>query len=367
MSKTYLVNLESSVLPQTSTAPDGVVPGTIPVAAGAEATSTKPQTIAAATNKTSVAPATEVPATTIFNDHTPEGLHLAILEAKEAFEAAREQADAYAYEKLLPALDEAIRRYRQPGKGAAFRMNNCPTVEEYFESIGLNYDTVRSWKLRSKERLLKTATDAGTRRGPQKLDFRKATTPDGHPTSEAVSALHKSIRRGDEKLAAYFARELDLAGFPGAAWNRVKITVAEDVSPTVSGLASDIKALYSLWKECSGKDDLSSDEDKPKTKRLFLVRAIQLVCRAPKNRIGDHLTIVTYEGGQKFEVPDYALDIHTLRGRNRGRGVEHFWQEGAKVENHDGQADPYNDEAFRIRKEAKAAQKEQKKTSRKTK
>jgi hypothetical protein len=53
--------------------------------------------------------------------------------------------------------------------------------------------------------------------------------------------------------------------------------------------------------------------------------------------------------------------------RNRGRGVEHFWQEGAKVENHDGLADPYSDEAFRIRKEAKAAQKEQKKISRKTK
>jgi hypothetical protein len=76
---------------------------------------------------------------------------------------------------------------------------------------------------------------------------------------------------------------------------------------------------------------------------------------------------VTYEGGQKFEVPDYALDKHTPRGRNMKRGVEHFWQEGAKVENHDGLADPYSDEAFRIRKEAKAAQKEQKKTSRKTK
>ena len=33
-----------------------------------------------------------------------------------------------------------------------------------------------------------------------------------------------------------------------------------------------------------------------------------------------------------LEVPDYAIDKHTARGRAMGRGDLHFWQEGAKLE-----------------------------------
>ena len=316
------------------------------------------------TNQTSVAPATEAsatnaPAPTIYGDHTPEALHAAILEAKKAFEAARNESESHAHEKLLPALDEAIRRYRQPGKGAAYRMNDCPTVEKYFESIGLKYDTVRSWKFRAQQRLLKAATDAGTRPATVKQDFRYATTPDEHPTDEAVSALHKAIRRGDERQATYWCKELDKAGFPGAAWNRIMITVSEDIGVAERGVAADVRALYDNWRTFPGKVDDATEEGS--AKRLFLFHAVMVVCRAKKSRMVDHLLNTTYLGKRKLEVPDYALDKHTARGTKMGRGVEHFFAQGARLENPAFEDDPYEQEAHDLLKSIEKEQQEKKK------
>lgn len=39
-----------------------------------------------------------------------------------------------------------------------------------------------------------------------------------------------------------------------------------------------------------------------------------------------------FEVGTKFEVPDYALDMHTRRGREMGRDVYHFLTEASRVE-----------------------------------
>ena len=31
------------------------------------------------------------------------------------------------------------------------------------------------------------------------------------------------------------------------------------------------------------------------------------------------------------EIPDYALDMHTMKGKAMGRGLDHFRSEGAKL------------------------------------
>jgi hypothetical protein len=41
-------------------------------------------------------------------------------------------------------------------------------------------------------------------------------------------------------------------------------------------------------------------------------------------------------------IPDCALDKHTARGKRMGRGDEHFFAEGIKLENEVGE-DPYRD------------------------
>ncbi len=37
-------------------------------------------------------------------------------------------------------------------------------------------------------------------------------------------------------------------------------------------------------------------------------------------------------GKAKPSIPDYALDMHTAQGQAKGRGIRHFYEEGAKLE-----------------------------------
>ena len=37
--------------------------------------------------------------------------------------------------------------------------------------------------------------------------------------------------------------------------------------------------------------------------------------------------------GERPQIPDVAYDMHTKRGQEMGRGLEHFLKEGALVEN----------------------------------
>ncbi len=47
-----------------------------------------------------------------------------------------------------------------------------------------------------------------------------------------------------------------------------------------------------------------------------------------KSRIVDHAVCLFYSAVRpKFEVPDFALDKHTYRGRKMGRGIDQFFAE----------------------------------------
>jgi hypothetical protein len=59
------------------------------------------------------------------------------------------EAEAFIIDVLLPYCEEVIERYRQPG-ASKNRIDGKPTVEDYFNSIDLNYNTVRSWIHRRK-------------------------------------------------------------------------------------------------------------------------------------------------------------------------------------------------------------------------
>lgn len=85
----------------------------------------------------------------------------------------------------------------------------------------------------------------------------------------------------------------------------------------------------------------------------LLSNAILALCRAKKSRIGDEFQIVIYgrrASGWKLPVPDYALDMHTSRGRSKGRRQEHFFSEGTKLTNSSVEVEnPYTQEAIDIR------------------
>ena len=75
-----------------------------------------------------------------------------------------------------------------------------------------------------------------------------------------------------------------------------------------------------------------------------------ILARAPKCRVADDLMITlidSVERGERLEMPDYAVDKHTFRGRRMGRGVKHFVEEGSRIAN-EGADNPYRETAERI-------------------
>src|SRR5580704_12365656 len=78
--------------------------------------------------------------------------------------------------------------------------------------------------------------------------------------------------------------------------------------------------------------------------RLQFVHAVILLATARKNRVVDHALIHHFgnHAALKRDIPDCALDKHTARGKRMGRGAEHFFAEGIKLENETG-ADPYRE------------------------
>ena len=90
--------------------------------------------------------------------------------------------------------------------------------------------------------------------------------------------------------------------------------------------------------------------------RLFLVHAVLYLAMSPKSRIVDNLLSVVYNDEERHEIPDYALDKHTYRGKKMGRGLEHFLAEGAKLKNQTID-DPYEQKIWDNLKEDKMRRK----------
>jgi replication-associated recombination protein RarA len=159
------------------------------------------------------------------------------------------------------------------------------------------------------------------------MTFAERTTIDGYNCAECASAMQKCIRRGLERDALFWATELDRSNFGEYVWKRLRIIASEDVGLADPQAALLIRALYDNWRDQRKKDDT-----KHAPERLFLVHAVMLLCRADKSRAVDHALVVMYEGPRpRREVPDFALDKHTGRGRAKKRGWQHWWEMGCQL------------------------------------
>lgn len=164
-------------------------------------------------------------------------------------------------------------------------------------------------------------------------------TQRGYDFYEVASALQKSIRRGDVKMAGYMALEL----FPRYAeycWKRLLTISAEDCHPMVT---QEIKALYdSFWVINKGKkgDNLKG--------RIFISKAVIILARVGKNRDADILSNYIYDKkisvsdevieqvfdevrAERYEMPEYVYDCHTKKGKMRGKTKRDFFIEEEKA------------------------------------
>lgn len=154
----------------------------------------------------------------------------------------------------------------------------------------------------------------------------KQWTKQGYSVWEVISALQKAVRRSEEEEAMFWALELEESGFFPLMLNRLRVIAHEDIG------IGDPRALL-----VSGRcieDAEKFYQQKNKAWRLAIGNCILSLCRAKKSREADEFQgAIRYRRlkGWKPEIPDHALDFHTLRGRRMGRGAEQFIEEGTRL------------------------------------
>lgn len=149
------------------------------------------------------------------------------------------------------------------------------------------------------------------------------------------SSLQKAIRRGDVRSAGYFALEL-FPKYSEYCWKRLLTVSAEDCYGVIT---KEIMALYEGFKVVNkGKsgDKLGG--------RIFISKAVILLCTQPHSRDADVLSNFVYDRKrgltdeqieaymdearkENIEIPEYAYDVHTRQGKKKGKTKADFFVE----------------------------------------
>lgn len=151
----------------------------------------------------------------------------------------------------------------------------------------------------------------------------------GLAADEVISALQKEIRRGHAENACLLAYEMmaTSADLERKLWDRLCVIAVEDVGfgePSAPVLIASLERMAHRFRYGAGD------------RMLFAVHAVRYLCACQKDRSSDEmlnwLRRAVDEEGRRPEIPDYALDMHTVRGRAMGRGLRHFLTVGAQVQ-----------------------------------
>jgi replication-associated recombination protein RarA len=161
------------------------------------------------------------------------------------------------------------------------------------------------------------------------------STKRGYNLFEVASCLQKAIRRGDTALAGYMAVELFESGYHLYCWKRLLTISAEDCAGVIT---TEIKALFDSFNE------LNAGAKKVRS-RVFLSKAVIVLCAAMKCRDADHLTNYVYDrrmidaqrltaalaesrnSPEPIELPEYTFDVHTRKGRMKGKTKADFFRD----------------------------------------
>lgn len=160
-------------------------------------------------------------------------------------------------------------------------------------------------------------------------------TKRGYALLDVASALQKSIRRGDAKLAGYMAQELVASGYVEYVWKRLLTISAEDCHGIITKEIAALREGFVLVNK--GKKELKG--------RIFVSKAVLIMAHALKSRDADHLQCLMYDQklgitdeeieaeikaidrSEKIEFPEYTYDVHTRKGRMSGKTKEQFFQD----------------------------------------
>jgi replication-associated recombination protein RarA len=182
----------------------------------------------------------------------------------------------------------------------------------------------------AKARPLKRTTKTEAPVNYQSQDaWSRTTSIRGYPIDELRSVLQKSIRRGllEEAMLAGYEIYASGAEAEEMLWRRIEIIANEDVGSGLMNGPAIVEALYSQQKRMAAGED----------RWMYAAHAIRLLATAKKDRttmeVASWAKDVITRGERKITIEDYHVDMHTRRGVAMGRGSEHWWQEGARLDN----------------------------------
>lgn len=155
-------------------------------------------------------------------------------------------------------------------------------------------------------------------------------TPNGYNSYSVLSALQKTIRRGIEYDAFWWAHELVINDQAPHAWNRLEVIACEDIGMGNPNAITIVHACREAWERVNNRKDID------KLEWNILAHAVIVLCRSPKTRSADDLSHIVWlrktgrdpatlcEVGnpvEKLKIPEYAMDMHTMSGEKR-LGIE---------------------------------------------
>ncbi len=153
-------------------------------------------------------------------------------------------------------------------------------------------------------------------------------TRHGLPADEIISSLQKEIRRGHTENAALIAYEMATTSpeMEAYLWKRLLVISVEDVGWGDLQAPVLLHTLYQMVKMLDRQDG---------ERLLYAVHAVRYLCACQKDRSSDEmvnwLMRVVENGSALPTIPEYALDMHTHRGQEMGRDVNHFLNVAAQV------------------------------------
>ena len=155
----------------------------------------------------------------------------------------------------------------------------------------------------------------------------RVKTRNGLNGDEVISSLQKCIRRGLVEEACKFAYEMYITSpqMEDKLWRRLITITVEDIgmgAPEAPMLINNLNQMRLQFDYADG--------DRP----IFFIHAIRYLAKCEKDRSSDLLKNIVIKGfamGEVPEIPDFALDKHTVRGAAMGRDSFHFLNEASKV------------------------------------
>ena len=153
-------------------------------------------------------------------------------------------------------------------------------------------------------------------------------TANGFAADEVISALQKSIRRGLTDNALLLAWEMYVTSpeMEQMLWSRLCVISVEDVGFGNAQAPVLVETLFQMHQRYP----------RPEHDRfMFAAHAIRVMAGGAKDRTTDEMASWAKQSvslGERLpEIPDFALDMHTRRGKEMGRDYRWFVEEASRV------------------------------------